>query len=544
MNSTARKSSRRESQTVIWTPPLSSEISGDSSQKATPNSIKAVSMWLAAVSPVSRSLSPENSREKTTPEICGLQPFAVYKSSDPNMSFSKMSPDSFPHDPIAAYAAGLIDGEGHIGIQASKKKSTNYYYVEVTIGMSEKGKELLKAMMGEFGGTIIKGRTATEKWAASLKWRIGGEGAIAFLERIRPFAVLKKHQVVLALKWGELANSLESLPNGTRKWTPDARMKAERMKEQMHLLNQKGPGAPDAGAGWYNPMPTLFGTWEPFSETWPKQGMMQDGLCWALTIAELHTEESGCGSGVWIGTPRATEAIMSDRFRKGRTPSPEEYVRMWPTPRSGKTTDENEETWLSRKQDGKVSTPPLNLAVKMWPTPATRDYRSESCSPEFIEEREAETRGKPLSWRVLWPTPTKPAPHDTENTVGKLRKPREGYGLELANAVHGGSPTRRTYPTPSCMDTIDRKGMSPSREATNRKTGYLSEMVPALKPKTIYSQESTNEDQREHPGQLNPDWVEWLMGWPIGWTDLKPLEMDRFQSWLQQHGAFSQEYLK
>lgn len=22
-------------------------------------------------------------------------------------------------------------------------------------------------------------------------------------------------------------------------------------------------------------------------------------------------------------------------------------------------------------------------------------------------------------------------------------------------------------------------------------------------------------------GQLNPDWVEWLMGFPIGWTDLK-----------------------
>jgi hypothetical protein len=25
-------------------------------------------------------------------------------------------------------------------------------------------------------------------------------------------------------------------------------------------------------------------------------------------------------------------------------------------------------------------------------------------------------------------------------------------------------------------------------------------------------------------GKLNPMWVEWLMGWPAGWTDLKPLE--------------------
>jgi hypothetical protein len=39
-------------------------------------------------------------------------------------------------------------------------------------------------------------------------------------------------------------------------------------------------------------------------------------------------------------------------------------------------------------------------------------------------------------------------------------------------------------------------------------------------------------------GKLNPQWVEWLMGWPMGWTELPRLEMDRFQSWQQQHGGF------
>ena len=37
-------------------------------------------------------------------------------------------------------------------------------------------------------------------------------------------------------------------------------------------------------------------------------------------------------------------------------------------------------------------------------------------------------------------------------------------------------------------------------------------------------------------GPLNPDWVEWLMGWPPGWTDLKPLEMDKSHYAPQQHG--------
>jgi len=37
-------------------------------------------------------------------------------------------------------------------------------------------------------------------------------------------------------------------------------------------------------------------------------------------------------------------------------------------------------------------------------------------------------------------------------------------------------------------------------------------------------------------GQLNPEWVEWLMGWPLGWTDLKPLEMDKSHSVQQPLG--------
>jgi len=38
-------------------------------------------------------------------------------------------------------------------------------------------------------------------------------------------------------------------------------------------------------------------------------------------------------------------------------------------------------------------------------------------------------------------------------------------------------------------------------------------------------------------GTLNPLWVEWLMGWPMGFTDLKPLAMDKFRLWLRSHGG-------
>lgn len=37
-------------------------------------------------------------------------------------------------------------------------------------------------------------------------------------------------------------------------------------------------------------------------------------------------------------------------------------------------------------------------------------------------------------------------------------------------------------------------------------------------------------------GKLNPTWVEWLMGWPLGWTDLKLLVTDKSHCAPQQPG--------
>ena len=37
-------------------------------------------------------------------------------------------------------------------------------------------------------------------------------------------------------------------------------------------------------------------------------------------------------------------------------------------------------------------------------------------------------------------------------------------------------------------------------------------------------------------GKINPEFTEWMMGLPIGWTDLRPLETAKFQQWLDSHG--------
>ena len=70
---------------------------------------------------------------------------------------------------------------------------------------------------------------------------------------------------------------------------------------------------------------------------------------------------------------------------------------------------------------------------------------------------------------------------------------------------------RVQFPTPTCHNS--KEGAYPSE--FNRKTPTLATHAG---------------------GKLNPMWVEWLMGWPLGWTDLKPLEMDKFHFVQQQHG--------
>ena len=55
---------------------------------------------------------------------------------------------------------------------------------------------------------------------------------------------------------------------------------------------------------------------------------------------------------------------------------------------------------------------------------------------------------------------------------------------------------------------------------------------------TIKSGTESNTPAQKALGLLNPAFSEWLMGWPVGWTDLKPLETDKFRKWLLWRGTY------
>lgn len=77
---------------------------------------------------------------------------------------------------------------------------------------------------------------------------------------------------------------------------------------------------------------------------------------------------------------------------------------------------------------------------------------------------------------------------------------------------------RRMWPTP-----VRRDYRHPGRSRMDRTGSKAGECLPQIVG-----------------GALSPTWVEWLMGWPLGWTDLKPLGMGKFQEWRRQHSVFCQ----
>jgi len=55
-------------------------------------------------------------------------------------------------------------------------------------------------------------------------------------------------------------------------------------------------------------------------------------------------------------------------------------------------------------------------------------------------------------------------------------------------------------------------------------------------PSVVWTRTGGAENPQMSPASITATWTEWLMGWPLGWTDLKPLEMDKCLYAQQQHG--------
>jgi len=160
----------------------------------------------------------------------------------------------------------------------------------------------------------------------------------------------------------------------------------------------------------------------------------------------------------------------------------------------------------------------------VWPTPRSSNV---SESPESgkarMDLRRSEGRRdggiRNLESEVkMWPTPTANT-RPNEGNVRLLRKQvLEGdlTEAEATSMLNGKSPFSAqgvipAWPTPTSRDYKD---------------GVYCPNVPVNK---LLGREVW--EGPDNGGRLNPDWVEWLMGWPIGWTSLDPLPEGTMEAW-------------
>ena len=281
---------------------------------------------------------------------------------------------------------------------------------------------------------------------------------------------------------GSLANRFLSLATGSPKTTNGG----------------YGPSSSESFAtfdpeslSWRTCQGSLLPEWETYSETWPRAGMTRSGR--AYRLPRLVPPISAGGSSSWPtpgwgdGAKSYMNPIMLKRVQQRFTgtvptaPSGSEYQeslpeavtldamkrRMWPTPSAQEAGGSDE--WLAtlETKDGEPA------------KPGERQYNPETGKHTQMG----------LSRAVrMWPTPTQ-----ADGMGGPGNSGRQG-GENLRTAV--------AFPTPS---SNDHKGSSKSGQRRGQLTDPAMGDIPA-------------------GGQLNPTWVEWLMGFPPGWTDLKDSE--------------------
>ncbi len=110
--------------------------------------------------------------------------------------------------------------------------------------------------------------------------------------------------------------------------------------------------------------------------------------------------------------------------------------------------------------------------------------------------------GSSLPDRKNWPTPTV---RDSANKPMPPRRPHPGGGQKppLLSVVN--EPQNQTWPTPTARGYRDSGAPAEFTRVTPELTG-----AALLAANNVVKR-----------GKLNPPWVEWLMGLPSGWTELR-----------------------
>lgn len=204
-------------------------------------------------------------------------------------------------------------------------------------------------------------------------------------------------------------------------------------------------------------------------------------------IAQLSLlEDSESSSPIWPQWGLMLDGVCWEQKTSALRMS-ENECGLWPTPRNN-TGPSLDKRHLS-----------LDGAVRLYPTPSASHCETRTAKRFNPQSQSGRSLGC-MAATGNWPTPRA---NDALKRGQVSADPRNGLPGKVLHC-----------PTPSATDY---KGSSKAGQRRGQLTDPAMSVIPP-------------------GGQLNPTWVEWLMGWPLGWTELEPLETDKSHCARQQRG--------
>lgn len=136
-----------------------------------------------------------------------------------------------------AYTAGLIDGEGHIGIYAQRNKRVKEPSYHLRVGVEMTHKPTVEWLVKVWGGKVNTYQPKNEAHRLEYIWMIWSNEALALLEAISPYLITKANQALLGIAFQKRkqwrSKLLRELPKGEKQ--------VERsMAQALKALNRTG----------------------------------------------------------------------------------------------------------------------------------------------------------------------------------------------------------------------------------------------------------------------------------------------------------------
>jgi DNA (cytosine-5)-methyltransferase 1 len=181
----------------------------------------------------------------------------------------------------------------------------------------------------------------------------------------------------------------------------------------------------------------------------------------------------------------------------------------------------------------------LNECLQIWPRWGS--MRNGECFQQPILEqiiKETEFGLLPNN-ETFFHTPCTTGLDGGSNGRKALKKRLEKFPTPISDDAH-----HRTNPAQLRRQTLKLSVMAahniwPTPQSNDAKNAVVRHRTKSLQ--VMLGGAVATLDTQAIGGHLNPTWVEWLMGWPLEWTDLKPLEMDKSHFVQQPHGTSLKE---